>query len=65
MSILPDVSAASLHEFILNNVQKGSAVRTDGWRGYNGVEDLGYRHIVTNMQQAEILHMSSCLVSIE
>ena len=49
MSILPDVSAASLHEFILNNVQKGSAVRTDGWRGYNGVEDLGYRHIVTNI----------------
>ena len=49
MSIIPDVSAINLHEFILNNVQKGATVRTDGWKGYNGVEDLGYRHIVKNI----------------
>ena len=30
MSIIRDVSATSLHEFILKNVQKGATVRTDG-----------------------------------
>lgn len=49
MSIIPDVSATNLHEFILNNVQKGAVVRTDAWKGYNGVEDLGYRHDVINI----------------
>jgi transposase-like protein len=49
MSIVPDVSTASLHEFILNNVQKGATVRTDSWKGYNGIKDLGYRHIATNI----------------
>ncbi len=49
MSVVPDVSAESLHGFILNNVQKGAAIRTDGWKGYNGIKDSGYRHIVTNI----------------
>jgi len=52
MSILRDVSAISIHEFILNNVQKGATVRTDGWKGYNGLEDLGYKHIVTNIAKS-------------
>ena len=45
MSIIPDVSAISLHEFILNNVTKGAELRTDGWKGYNGIKAKGYRHI--------------------
>lgn len=49
MSIVPDVSAESLHGFIVNNVQKGATIRTDGWKGYNGIKDIGYRHIVTNI----------------
>lgn len=49
MSVIPDVSAASLHEFVSNNVKKGSEVRSDGWNGYKGIETLGYRHVVTNI----------------
>ena len=49
MSVIPDVSAKSLHEFISNNVKKGANVRTDGWKGYNGTKKLGYRHSVTNI----------------
>ena len=49
MSVIPDVSAKSLHEFISNNVEKGANVRTDGWKGYNGTKKLGYRHSVTNI----------------
>jgi transposase-like protein len=49
MSVIPDVSATSLHEFVSNNVTKGAEIRTDGWKGYNGIETMGYRHIVTNI----------------
>lgn len=49
MSIIPDVSVVSLHEFVLNSVQRGAEVRTDGWVGYEGIETLGYSHIVTNI----------------
>lgn len=49
MSVIPNVSAVSLHQFVLNNVQSGAEVQTDGWNGYKGIETLGYRHIVTNI----------------
>jgi transposase-like protein len=49
MSVIDDVSAMSLHEFVLHNVEPTSEVRTDGWSGYNGLEDLGYRHSVINI----------------
>jgi hypothetical protein len=52
MSVIPDVSAISLHEFVSNNVTKGAEIRTDGWKGYNGIETMGYRHIVTNISDS-------------
>ncbi len=52
MTVVPDVSAMSLHEFVLNNAAKGSEIRTDGWKGYSGIADLGYRHIVTNISDS-------------
>lgn len=53
MSVIPDVSAISLHEFVSNNVEKGSKIRTDGWKGYNGIETMGYTHIVTNISSSD------------
>ncbi len=49
MSMIRDVSANSLHQFVSDNVEKGAAVRTDGWKGYIGIEDVGYKHIVSNI----------------
>jgi transposase-like protein len=49
MAVVPDVSSESLHTFIEDNVQMGSEVRTDGWSGYKGLEDKGYRHKVINI----------------
>jgi len=43
---VPDASSASLHAFVAEAVQKQSVVRTDGWRGYRGLDDEGYRHAV-------------------
>lgn len=43
---LPDASIASLHGFVAQSVQKQSVVRTDGWPGYGGLDEEGYRHEV-------------------
>jgi transposase-like protein len=42
MAILRDGSAASLHPFVTDYVEPGTAVITDGWPGYSGIEGLGY-----------------------
>ena len=47
MRRVSDASAASLHPFVLENVESGSVVHTDGWDGYVGLETQGYRHEVT------------------
>lgn len=44
LSRVADASAASLEEALRRFVREGSEVRTDGWRGYLGVERLGYVH---------------------
>jgi len=48
MSILKDASSDSLHSFIIENIEEGSYLLTDGWRGYNGIEKKDYlREIYT------------------
>jgi transposase-like protein len=42
-----DASAASLLPFVLESVEPGSVVHTDGWDGYVGLEARGYPHEVT------------------
>jgi len=49
MSVIPDVSANSLHGFISRSVEKGSDVRSDGWSGYKGLEKKDYSHNVVNI----------------
>jgi transposase-like protein len=44
MAPLADASAASLHAFVTDHVEPGATVITDGWRGYRGLERLGYGH---------------------
>lgn len=41
-----DASGYSLTKFIEDNVEPGSTVRTDGWKGYNGLREKGYEHVV-------------------
>ncbi|MGH8940567.1 MAG: IS1595 family transposase [Actinomycetes bacterium] len=42
MAILDDASAASLHPFVTAHVEPGTTVITDAWKGYSGIEELGY-----------------------
>ena len=41
---IPDASAKSLETFVKESVEPGSMVTTDGWEGYAGLKDLGYKH---------------------
>lgn len=43
---VPDVSGATLHSFIGQNVAKGSTVVTDNFRSYRGLK--GYTHLTVN-----------------
>jgi transposase-like protein len=41
---IKDVSGDSLIPFIVDTVEPGSTVNTDGWKGYNGLATYGYTH---------------------
>jgi transposase-like protein len=41
-----DASGNSLTRFIEDNIETGSTVRTDGWKGYKGISEKCYDHIV-------------------
>lgn len=48
---IADASGLTLEETIEEMVEKGSVVRTDGWRGYSKLATKGYTHIVVSHQE--------------
>lgn len=48
LSKIPNASSESLNEFITNNIEKSSKVITDGWNGYNDLNQIGYIHEIQN-----------------
>ncbi len=50
MQRIPNATKDVLTEFVLDHVQRGSEVRTDGWGGYNGVGEHRFSHVVTNIK---------------
>jgi len=44
MDRVDDASESSPKPFVLRNVTKGNAVKTDGWSGYRKLRKLGRRH---------------------
>jgi len=43
---IPDASAIRLRSFIVQAIDPGSTIVTDGWEGYSGLEAHGYSHEV-------------------
>ena len=41
---IADVSAESLEIAVQDMVEPGTVIKTDGWKGYNGLDSLGYKH---------------------
>jgi transposase-like protein len=50
---LQDVSGQSLLPFVRETVEPGSVVHTDGWSGYEGLANAGYKHRVRKMSDAK------------
>ena len=46
MRRVADAAGESLEPAVWEMVEPGSVVRTDGWRGYNGLTELGYQHSI-------------------
>ena len=49
MQRVSDASASNLIPFVCNVVLPGSEVRTDSWKGFNELEELGYVHNRINL----------------
>lgn len=54
LSHIPGVSGAVLVSAVSEAVVTGATVRTDGWKGYNGLTNGGYKHEVTVENEAEL-----------
>lgn len=52
MKRIDDASSNSLLGFISEAVEPGATILTDAWKGYNGLEKLGYKHIKTNLSDS-------------
>jgi len=46
----------ALEDFVLRNIEKGSTIVTDSWRGYLYLQNLGYEHIAFNHFKGEFTH---------
>jgi transposase-like protein len=42
MRMIADASADSLHSFVIDCIEPGSTLHTDGWQGYAGLEKKGF-----------------------
>jgi transposase-like protein len=46
LNIIKNAGYSSLEGFIKKNIEYGSRIITDGWKGYNGIEKNGYTRIM-------------------
>ena len=51
MRQIPDASAESLGAFLVDVIQPGTVIHTDGWRGYSGTTTQGFVHEVTKLKK--------------
>jgi transposase len=51
VEVVPNVSAATLLDWTLKKVRRGSIVYTDRWRGYDSLMFCGYRHLRVDHQR--------------
>lgn len=55
--IIPDVKKNTLREIILGKISSESIIHTDGWRGYDGLVDVGYdKHYRVDKSKAFVQH---------
>lgn len=52
MQAVPDASAANLGGFLDRNLARPTAIITDGWKGYAGLESKGFAHEAINLSRS-------------
>jgi transposase-like protein len=62
LGILPDASAPSLNEFVIERVNQGSTIRTDNWPGYNELKAAGYERCVVGRKDLKLVHLVASLL---
>jgi transposase-like protein len=50
---IPDATGETLEKAVAELIAPGSTVRTDGWRGYNGLSKKGFHHVIINHAKQE------------
>ena len=64
--IVPDCAKTTLQGIIRGHVDPDSIIHSDGWRGYNGLVDLGYKkHYRVNHGSDEFVNRKSHINGIE
>lgn len=64
--IVPDASKAALQKVIRGHISIDSVIHSDGWRGYNGLVDLGYaKHLRVHHGKNEFARGSRHINGIE
>ena len=53
LEIIPNASKNSLSKFIKNNVDQGSTIISDGWKGYVSISSEGYKHVIYARKKVE------------
>jgi len=56
LSTLGDAGEVSIRNFLTHNIEAGSTLRTDGWRGYSDAALVGYTHRVRVVRTPERAH---------
>ncbi|MFC1964716.1 IS1595 family transposase [Chloroflexota bacterium] len=60
LKVIPNVTSDTLTGFVRSNIEVGSIIKTDDWRGYSGLRSTGYNHI-TSMELTRIHRVFSNL----
>jgi transposase len=62
--IIPNCKKKTLQDIILGKVELSSAIHTDGWRGYDGLVDVGYdKHLRVNHGANEFSKGNGCHIN--
>jgi transposase-like protein len=65
IGVIPDACQATLHAFVQDHVEVGSTIISDGWRGYYGLEKMGYKHKIEEKDSgAELLPHVHLVISL-
>ena len=53
MHFIPNASGETLTQFIQDTVEPDATIMTDGWRGYDSLKSLGFKHEVTVLSKSD------------